>query len=413
MNILFIVTWYTKHDAPITAGIFHYEMAKAMQKYCNVAIYWPSDSSLSRNSFTKYTEDGVITYRRGCGASPSAKIKSSKIKFLFWRVVNHIRSIGRKNNWKSDIERIISEFQPDIIHSHCGYLAGYVAALCTKRSKIPCIVTEHTPIEMMGLKSIRLKHNWNIAYKHSFANICVSDDLKNKLIKYFPECKFDVIYNGINDPVNSEWVKLAESTKSIYKAGFVNAVIVASFYDQYIKGFQFLLPAIAQLKKHGINIYVHIVGGGTYLDYFKGIASDLEINDRLTFYGQCDKKTVYNYVSQMDFGISASLFESAGVSVEEMQLLGKPVLVTKSGGANSLVRDFSAITVDKGSAEALVIGLEKMCAEYRNFDSERIRQFAVENFEMDNICKKYYELYKNIINNSKKIYGNKKVVRRK
>lgn len=394
MNILFIVTWYTKHNAPMTAGLFHYEMAKAMQKYCNVAIYWPNDTSMDCNSFTKYIEDGIITYRRGCGIHPNNITKVSRSKRLLWRVYNKICNFRCVHKWQEDLTRIKDEFSPDLIHAHCGVLAGYVAAKCSNRvNNIPYIITEHTPIEMMRLKSFRIKNRWAYAYKHSKLNICVSDDLQRKLSGYFSKNNFSIIYNGVNDPLD-----LKLHTKiNIYKNGYVNAMIVAAFYDKDVKGFQYLLPAVKALKSKGVKLYLHILGGGTYLDFYKSLACELEINDCITFYGQCDKKMVYEYASQMDFGVSASLFESAGVSVEEMQLLGKPVLVTKSGGANSLVRDFSSIVVDKGSVEALTIGLERMCSLFKMFDYEKIRKYAFENFEMDNICKKYVRIYTNII----------------
>jgi glycosyltransferase involved in cell wall biosynthesis len=398
MNILFIVTWYSEHGVPIDSGLFHYETAKALQKYCNVAIYWPCDSSLSCSEFTRYNENGIITYRRGSG----------KLAYSFTKkIINKIRSIENYKNYQKDLENIVREFRPDVIHAQCGIIAGLIAGLYNRAASktiggisIPYIVTEHHPIELMRLTSKISRLKFNFAYKHASANFCVSDDLMKKLDFYFPKQRFKVIYNGINDP--SVFLNSAQSTmskacdNSIYHLGFVNAAIVAAFYDKDIKGFQYLLPAIKGLKDHGIKIYLHVLGGGTYLDYYKTMATELDINNCITFYGQCDKETVYKYVSQIDFGISASLFESAGVTIEEMQLLGKPVVVTKSGGANSLVRDFSAIVVENGSIDALVEGLSAMVLKYKEFDSAKIRQYATENFEMDNICKKYLEIYRKI-----------------
>ena len=103
---------------------------------------------------------------------------------------------------------------------------------------------------------------------------------------------------------------------------------------------------------------------------------------------------------------------SAGVSVQEAQLLGKPVLVTKSGGANSLVTEESAIVVDKGSTEALVKGLKAMAERFgfqkdgtgesvskdvqTPFDSKKIRAYAVSQFEIDQVSQKYMEIYNSI-----------------
>ena len=100
---------------------------------------------------------------------------------------------------------------------------------------------------------------------------------------------------------------------------------------------------------------------------------------------------------QMDFSISASEFECSGVSVQEAMLQGNPMLVTRSGGANSLVTDETAIVVDRKSVDALVQGMKDMIERAGSFDRQVIRDYAEENFEIDNVSKRYMELYKSIL----------------
>ena len=102
-------------------------------------------------------------------------------------------------------------------------------------------------------------------------------------------------------------------------------------------------------------------------------------------------------MNQMDFTVSASLFESAGVAVQESMLLGKPVVVTTSGGANSLVTEEAAIVVEKGSTEALVKGIEEMSQKLTQFDCEKIRAYALSQFEIDQVSQKYMEVYTSLI----------------
>ena len=104
-------------------------------------------------------------------------------------------------------------------------------------------------------------------------------------------------------------------------------------------------------------------------------------------------------VSQMDFNISASIYECSGVSVEEALLLGRPMLVTRSGGANSLVNEKVALVVDRGSTEALVNGIIKMVETLSQFNEKEIYDYAFENFEIDQVSQKYFELYKKITGN--------------
>ena len=123
----------------------------------------------------------------------------------------------------------------------------------------------------------------------------------------------------------------------------------------------------------------------------------LGIEDNCLCSGQCEKSVVYNLMNQMDFIISASLFESAGISVQEALLLGKPVLVTKSGGANSLMNDACGIVVDRGSVHALIDGMVEMKSKINLFDSKEIMTYAKNNFSIENITKKYIDIYRKIL----------------
>lgn len=369
MKILMIPTWYSAHDAQVlSAGVFHYEQSIALKKYAEVALYFPYDMELDAG-FYRAEEKGLLTYRRG-----------RRLSFL------------RPIFYVLDYLRICKEFKPDIVHGHVAAGAGVAAVLLGKLFHIPVVITEHNPVELMGFEDESRVRYVRRIYGQSNANVCVSKYLSSSLKKYFPKETFQVIYNGVIDPntVEIDGFKYA-------KEGYVNCCIVAAFYDKDIKGFQFLIPAIKKLLDSGEQIILHICGGGNYMEYYQDISKKLGIEDNCIFYGQCDKQKVYSIVKQMDFCVSASLFESAGVSVQEAMLLGKPVVVTKSGGADSLVTEETSVVVDKGSVEALELGIKRMIDKLETFDAEIIRNYAVENFEMENVTKQYMNLYNGLL----------------
>ncbi len=371
MNVLFIPTWYSAHDAQVmSAGVFHYEQAMALKKYCNVVLYYPFDRTLDC-PFYKGEERGLVTYRR--------------------KMQQNIA--GRFADYVRDFRTICKDTKIDLIHGHVGSEAGLIAVFLGKLFHVPVVITEHNPIELSNLDS---KKSWlknNLAYRHSNANICVSTDSMSRLQQYFPKCRFSVIYNGIIDPC------VADSPVIYRKDGVINCCIVAAFYSKEIKGYQFLLPAIQELVQSGKKIVLHICGGGDYLEYYVQMAKELGIEDHCIFYGQCDREKVYAIMSQMDFSISASIFECSGVSVQEAMLLGKPLVVTRSGGANSLVTEKTAIVVDRESIPALVDGISRMMLRLQEFDSAEIRDYAYKNFEIDQVSRRYMELYQSLLGN--------------
>ena len=376
MKVLMVASWYSPKDAPVmTAGVFHYEQSMALKKYCETALYYPYDADL-KTGFDKGEERGLMTYRRR-----KSPIKIPKLSAFFHKM----QILG-------DLRRICKEFSPDVIHAHCGVPAGRIAVQFAKKQGIPVVITEHCPMEQLQAENPVNRAKLHDAYAGSAANVCVSKDSMERLQPYFPDCRFQVIYNGILAP---ETMSLESKVYAV--PGKINCCIVAAFYSKEIKGYQYLLPAMAKLKAQGLPVVLHICGGGDYYEYYVNLAKELDIEDVCIFYGNCSKVQVYSMVSQMDFNISASLFECSGVSVEEALLLGKPMLVTRSGGANSLVNEEVAIVVDKGSTDALVDGIRQMAERLPQFDSKKIRAYAEENFEIDHVSRQYMTLYGEIL----------------
>lgn len=370
LNILMMPSWYTNIDATkFTTGIFHYEQAMDLKKYCNVAMYYPFDRVL-KEDFTANNERGMYTYR-------SRFIQSQRIR-------NRIRIFKA-------FCKIRKEFKPDIIHVHVAVEAGKYAAFLGKLFHIPVVITEHSSVEVSLAGKIGIVLSKYVYERCSYI-ACCSDDLQKKLQKHFPHINFGVVYNG----VQPECI-LKKTDENYYRQGFINIVIVAAFYSLDIKGYQFLLPAIRQVIDEGYKVVLHIVGDGVYKEHYKKLVKDLDIEEFCIFYGECDREKVYQIVSQMDFFVSSSILECSGVSVQEAMLLGKPILVTRSGGANSLVTEDTAIVVDRESTKALTVGIKEMIARLGEFDRKKIKRYAVDKFEISNISKKYIKIYEDIL----------------
>ncbi len=370
MRVLFVVNWFTpKSKKTYGAGVFHYEQCIDIQKHHSIRLYWPFDEEVKGLEYGE--ENGLFIYRSEWNRSKS-KISwySSAKKYLL---------------------KICREYKPNIIHANVAYPTGLLCVEVAKRINIPVVHTEHAPIEQMYLNNLIRKKMRGYVYKKCKRNICVSKDSMNRLHRIYPNIDFQIVYNAVIDPQS------IENDGNVYrKEGKVNACIVAAFYDEFVKGYQYLLPAIKECNATGECIHLHICGGGEYESQYIRLSEKLEIQNDVTFYGQCNRKKVYSIVRQMDFCVSSSVYECSGVSVQEEQLLGKPILVTKSGGANSLCTNETSIEVDRESVTALVEGLHDMVCRYNQFDSSYIRKYAFENFEISHITQKYIEIYQDV-----------------
>lgn len=380
MKVLMVVSWYgNRGEKVMSAGVFHYEQAMALKDHCDTALYFPFDPQLPVK-FSRRIENGLLTYRR--------RLKRSRLPKL-----EGVREILRTMR---DLWRICREYHPDVIHAHCALPAGRAAVLFGKLFGYPVVVTEHNPLEMMRMESPWARWQTGFVYRSSKANICVSKNSAERLRKIFPGMNFRVIFNGIIDPCTLE-----TDGKTYAVPGKINSYIVGAFYNQKVKGYQYLLPAVAELKKQGIDMMLHICGGGTYMEEYQEMARELGIAENCIFYGQIGREQIYSLMAQMDFGISSSLYESAGLTVEEAMLMGKPLVVTRSGGANSLVTEEAAIVVERGSTEALVDGIKQMIQRLQDFDPAAIRRYAFQNFDIRQVSKQHVRLYRKIVGKKK------------
>lgn len=58
MNVLMVPSWYAKDEkGEFLSGTFHFEQAIDLQKYCNIAIFYPFDQ-IMKERFSEKEEGG-------------------------------------------------------------------------------------------------------------------------------------------------------------------------------------------------------------------------------------------------------------------------------------------------------------------------------------------------------------------
>ena len=288
------------------------------------------------------------------------------------------------------MKKIVQEFHPDIIHGQVATEAGRFAVVLGHLFRIPVIISEHSAVDVSGVREFPHYYYARYAYGHSCYNTCVSDQLTSDLSELFPKYEFHTVYNGIIKP------EVKKSASLYREKNFVNIVMIAEMYDRYIKGIQFVLPVLQRLVQSGYPVMLHLIGGGEYLEEYKAVADDLKINTHCVFYGACSKQKVYDILSEMDFFVCASIFESFSCATAEAMICGKPVVATKCGGPNSFVTKETGILVEKESEQALYNGILDMIKDFRKYSPEAISAYACDKFLIENIGRQYMQIYENV-----------------
>lgn len=156
------------------------------------------------------------------------------------------------------------------------------------------------------------------------------------------------------------------------------------------KGYDFLLRAVPELSRRGIDIEVQLVGDGSETVSLKALAEKLEITDRVIFTGLLKFNEVKELMSQATLLVHPSSALGDGVPnvIKEAMALGTPVVSTKIAGIPELIVDGKCgIIVTPGDLKELVDAIEKMV-----LDASMRSKFAK---EARMRAEKKYDLWKN------------------
>ena len=101
-----------------------------------------------------------------------------------------------------------------------------------------------------------------------------------------------------------------------------------------------------------------------------------------------------------------SKYETFGVVLIESLALGRPVIATRCGGPESIVRQQDGLLIEPNDINALSLAMKSMVKNYENYNSLEIRQACIERFGSRSIAKKIINNYSEIISENIK-YKNK------
>ncbi|HTO35039.1 MAG TPA: glycosyltransferase family 4 protein [Flavobacterium sp.] len=218
--------------------------------------------------------------------------------------------------------------------------------------------------------------------------IAVSDFTKNYALQINPKLKIEVINNGIEK---------IEKNEEIEKLKNVNLVTVGNL--TFRKGQQNVIKALPLLKEKFPEIHYHCIGIPTEKEKFTKIAKSLNVLDNISFYGTLSdsernkivqKSSIFMMLSQM----INNDFEGFGIAVLEANALGIPAIGSRDSGIADAINDgFSGILINQEDPKEIEKAISEIINNYSKFSKDVINWS--ENFEWNNIIKKYLKAIKN------------------
>ena len=381
LNILLLASWYPSKEDP-TAGSFVQEQAHMLRDYRHqVTVIHPFllgtfASSITKRSTVSYTqEDGIRVLRVGV-APPLPFFRAISYAYCFRRV-----------------RKAMNRFQLDqkefaVIHSHAMFMGGVIGYMLSKKNNLPQVHTEHTSGLIFNPKQYTNKDLSlsRKAYAHCHKVLFVSQfAMKHTLSNIALESKENVVV--LPNIVDPSFFSFPIGPFS--KATSFKFLVIGSLIPR--KNHQLLLEAFRLVQKEFPSVGLSIAGNGPLEQELRGLCESLKL-ENIYWLPRLNRSEVKEQMAAHQVILSTSKIETFGLTIAEAQAMGKPVVVTDSGGVRDIVTQETGI-VTEGSSEAFAKGMLQLIQSYVTYDPETIRQSAKRRFSSEVIMEQLHEIY--------------------
>jgi len=290
---------------------------------------------------------------------------------------------------RKKFQKLISEFNPDVIL--VDRQRHFARAAC--KYKIPLIIhlrgdiwkelewAKHTLYKSI-LKKIALK-TWVSITKQTFQKssliIPICQHLEKVVKQNYPNKKTEIMYQGI-DPLN--WYPSKGMTLKHPCVGLLQGAVIWGKTEEML-----ILEKVLEAMP---DVMFYWVGDGYYRDKVLPI---LEKYSNFKWLGPLQyPNKVREYLTEIDVYGLISGIDMSPLTLQEAQLMRKPVIATNVGGVPELMKDKeTGFLVEKGNAEEWIekVALLVNDKEKREDMGNAGRKFVENNFSWDKIAKEF------------------------
>ena len=387
INTLFLTRWYPNRYDPMP-GLFVQRHAEAVAKYCKVSLLYihPYDNLKNKKKeiFTETIND-VFTVRIYYKTVQSnIPLISEIIKgFKYFQANLQGTKLIRKERGK-----------PNILHVNILTRLGIFALLYKIFTGTPFVVTEHwsryLPITNTYKGFVR-KFLTRIVVKNASAITPVTENLKNAMLSHKLKNKnYSILPNVVDTDIFRPTSNKLQNKKK--------RIVHISCFEDRSKNISGILNVIKKLSEKRQDFECYLVGEGINLDELKNYADELKIKDKFAiFTGLLEDDKLIESINNSDLMLMFSNYENMPVVINESFACGVPVLSSNVGGIPEYVNNETGELVERKDESALLIALENFLDDNKKYDSKKIREFAIKNFSKEEVGKKIFRIYEDVL----------------
>ena len=231
---------------------------------------------------------------------------------------------------------------------------------------------------------------WNYSFKGKivapFATYMMKSRVKSApFVLYVTNEFLQTRYPTNGKQINCSNVELAKNEKNIldsrmeriknYSTTYIYKIGTAAGLDVLYKGQQYVIQAIAELKKEGIiNIEYELIGGGNGF-YLKKLARKLGVEEQVKILGQMPHDAVFSWLDELDIYAQPSRQEGLPRSVIEAMSRALPCIGAKTAGIPELLSKECIFSNSSNEIQEICLILKKMINS-----PNKMKKYAKQNY---------------------------------
>lgn len=232
-----------------------------------------------------------------------------------------------------------------------------------------------------GYKRKIVDNMWN----DSDMVIALSNELKDKYKKIFPDAKITVVENG----VDTEAFRKAKTDlkKNKYSIAYIGRIVKE-------KGIIELIDALEKLLLDGYNLKIHIAGDGE-VNMLREYAEKKNVLENIIFHGWINTNEEINMLSQCAILILPSYAEALPLCILEAMAAGKAIIASNVGAIPEIIDENTGILIEPKKSNQIceAIKMTILRIESDQFDGERSIQLVEKKYSWHKMHSELCELY--------------------
>lgn len=254
--------------------------------------------------------------------------------------------------------------RPDFVYERFGCMQALGRAF--QRVGVPwvletnALVFDEFKLESSAVYFSRIARALELsAYRRCDALVCVSQKLKELVLAEvrIPESKIIVLPNGVDTDFFRPAKEAPRIDSQTLTIGFVGTFVAWQALD-------LLLEAVHELREHGKDLRITLVGDGPERDNLMRQAERLGMQEYVSFPGRLPREEIPSAIARFDLGYAGHRPTRSGemymspLKLYEYMAAAKPVIVSRNADSDKLVSDgstgFSFVAGDKASLKGAI-----------------------------------------------------------